>query len=58
MISDCKESSTIAFLSEKFPTICFAPAFAAGQFTLGSSTITSEMCSGICLAASVSIIPN
>ena len=57
-ISVLLAKSIIAFSSLKSATICFAPTLAAGQFSVGSITMTSEMCSDIFLAASVSIIPS
>jgi len=52
------DKSTIASLSLKSAIICSAPTNDAEQFWFGSKTITLDMCSGIFLAASVSIIPS
>ena len=58
MMSDFCDNSIIASLSLKSATICSAPTWAAGQFSVGSNTITFVMWSGIFFAASDNIIPN
>ena len=58
IISHFSASSEIAISSLKSAVISFAPALDAGQFCVGSSTITSDICSGIFFAASVNINPN
>ena len=58
MISDNSDNFFIDSSSLKSAIICSAPTFAAGQFSVGSKTITLEISSFIFCAASVSIIPN
>ena len=57
-IGDPNSQITMDSLSLKSASICSAPTREAEQFSFGSKTITFEMCSGIFLAASVSIIPS
>ena len=58
IISHFFASSLMADASLKSATICSAPTFDAGQFFVGSNTITFEISDFILLAASVSIMPN
>ena len=58
MISDLFAKSIMASLFLKSATICTAPTCAAGQFSVGSNTIISDISSGIFFAASTIIIPN
>ena len=58
IMSDCSASFRIAISSLKSPTICFAPDCEAGQFSVGSSTVISDISSVKFWAASVIIIPS
>ena len=58
IISLLSANSFIDDLSLKSATICSAPTFTAGQFSVGSRTIIFDMSNGMLLAASVNIMPN